>query len=427
MKKQLWILPAVIILAVLLAGCGVEEVHEVANPIDREEWPTSVPTEAPVSPTPFPKFDFEETAVNTPTPVPVDDSTPTPEPVDAVVNDSAETEATDVNDVLMGQISTLLRDQLSPVSVALVVPDSAVVRQGPGTGYGAAATLERSTLVGVLGQNSGGDWLYVIDMALNTGWLPTDELRITGTFENAPVLPPDPIAMLLEQALGSGSEEGSASGGSSSVSAPASAKVTDLAAIATATVSNPLLNMRQRPGANFELLATLSEGDEVSVLALNRDKQWALVETTDSNTGWVSLELLTVDGDLSAAPQLVTFSPGPDYPANQVAPIALLSGQPVAISASTSGASGIASPAAVNVSSNPVMPSRVLAPVASGKFNRKVELLREPDPQAGLLATLVDEPVTVLAVNEARDWAVVQTTLSRVGWVPIDSFTLDEG
>jgi uncharacterized protein YgiM (DUF1202 family) len=262
-------------------------------------------------------------------------------------------------------------------------------------------------------------------MALNTGWLPADELRMTGKFENAPVLPPDPIAMLLEQALGSEKPENLASG--SSVSAPAPAEVTDLDAVAAATVDNSLLNMRQRPGVDFGLLATLSEGDAVSVLALNRDKQWALVETTDGQTGWVSLELLAVDGDVSDAPQLVTLAPGPDYPANQVTPLAYLSGQPVAVSVSTSGGSDTVSPAAMNVSTNPVMPSRVLAPVAEGKITRKVDLLRKPDPQAGLLATLVDEPVTVLAVNEARDWAVIQTTNRRAGWVPVDSFTISEG
>jgi TolB protein len=425
MKKQLWIIPVVIILVIFLAACGVEEVHEVADPINREAWPTSVPTAAPVSPTPFPEFDFEHTGANTPTPAPVDNPTPTPESVATVVDNSTGTGTTDVNEALMGQISALLRDQLSPVSVALVVPDNVAVRQGPGDGYGAVTTLERSTLVGVLGKNSGGDWLYVIDMALNTGWLPADDLRITGTFEDAPVLPPDPIAMLLEQALSGGAEESLALG--SDASAPAPAEVTDLTAVATATVNNPLLNIRQRPGADFELLATLAEGDEVSVLALNQDKQWALVETADGNTGWASLELLAVDGNLSAAPQLVSLAPGPDYPADQVAPLAFLSGQPVAVSAFTGGASGRVSPAAMSVSSSPVMPARVLAPVAAGKFNRKVELLREPNPSAGLLATLVDEPVTVLAVNDARDWAVVQTTNSRAGWVPVDSLTLSEG
>jgi hypothetical protein len=203
--------------------------------------------------------------------------------------------------------------------------------------------------------------------------------------------------------------------------------VTDLVAVTTATVDNPLLNMRQRPGADFKLLTTLSEGDEVAVLALNQDKLWALVKTAAGQTGWVSTELLTIDGDLAGAPQLLSLAPGPDYPADQVAPIALLSGQPVAVSASTGNESGPVSPAAVNVSNKPPMPARVLAPLASGNFNRQVDLLREPNPSAGLLATLVDEPVSVLAVNQARDWAVVQTTLSRVGWVPVDSFTLAEG
>ncbi len=421
-KKQLWIVPLILIPAIFVAACGVEEAHNVAEPLNRDEWPTPVPTEAPATATPFPEFEFTDKAP-TPTPAPVEEPTPTEVPVESVVSLEPETGSDAVPEVLVSQITQMLRDELSPVSVALVVPDTGVVRQGPGAGYGAAANLERSSLVGVLGQNPGGDWLYVIDMDLNTGWMPTGDLRPTGSIEGAPVLPPDPIAALIEQAAGA-SNTGAASSQTREAQPVA---VEELDVIATAQVDNFALNVRQGPGANFKLLDTLAEGDEVSILALNKDELWALVETAAGQKGWVSIEFLAVEGDLAAAPQVLSALPDDDYPADQIAPITSVSGQPVTVASASDGGSAAASTAAVNVSNQATLPARLLAPVAEGKVSRVVDLRREPDATALPIASLVDEPVTVLAVNQARDWAVVQTTKSRVGWLPVDGFVLTEG
>jgi hypothetical protein len=205
--------------------------------------------------------------------------------------------------------------------------------------------------------------------------------------------------------------------------------VADLKSVTTARITNDVLNMRQRPGAAFNLLATLSRDDEVAVLALNKDRLWALVETTDGQPGWVSAEFLEADGDLTDAPQVLSLTPGDDYPADQVAPIVMASGQavPVAVVSNPSTVSGVTT-AAVVTTDQATVPVRVLAPVAGGQINRKVDLQRGPEASSGLLDTLtVGEKVSILAVNEQRDWVVVQADRSRVGWLPVDSLTINEG
>ncbi|MBN1991266.1 MAG: SH3 domain-containing protein [Anaerolineae bacterium] len=424
-QKQIWILPILLILTTVLVGCGVglAEEKEVALPINLDEWPTSVPTAVAVSPTPFPKFTLDPTA--TPTPPPA--ATPTPAPVTtSVVVEDTTTASGDMNEVLMQQVSSLLTKDFAPVAVALTNVDGATIRQGPGTSYPAVSTLERSSLVGVLGQNPAGDWLYVIDVALNYGWLPTEVLRITGSVEGAPVLPPDPVAALIARAISasSGSAETAPAGNSATNLRPL--LVADLPPATTARVNNDVLNMRQRPGAEFNLLGTLSRDDEVAVLALNTDKQWALVKTADDKTGWVSVDFLQVEGDLTDVPQVLSLAPVDGHPADQLAPIAAMSGQPIPASTGASSTGSTVTTAAVV--NKPTLPGQVLAPVAQGQINRRVELRREPDAASGLLDTMyVDEKVTVLAVNDARDWAVIQANQARAGWLPADNLTLTEG
>jgi uncharacterized protein YgiM (DUF1202 family) len=425
-KKHFRFLSILFVLTILLAGCSITNGHEeeIALPIDRDEWPTPAPTEAPVSPTPFPKMNFDPTA--TPTPLSAATATPTPMAeameTEMIASDGAATDA------LVAQIAALTGG-LSPVAVALTV-DDVTVRQGPGGGYGAAGTLERSNVVGILGTNPAADWLYMINTSLLYGWVPAESLRVTGSLAGAPVLPADPVAALLAQLASSSASSGSeAAGMASNPSTVQNVAVTDLKPMTTARVNNDVLNMRQRPGAAFNLLATLSRDDEVAVLALNKDKLWALVETTEGQLGWVSAEFLEAGGDLNNAPQVFSLTPGDDYPADQVAPIAMTSGQavPVAVVGNTSTARGVTT-AVVATAAQPTVPVSVLAPVAGGEVNRKIDLLRGPSASSGLLDTLtVGEKASILAVNEQRDWVVVQADRSRVGWLPVDSLTLDEG
>ncbi len=424
MRKQFWLL-ILLILAVTLAGCGLEHAQEeVAEPINVAEWPTPRPTTVPSSPTPFPKITLAPTATPTERATGIATST-TP-----LITDKVTTSNPD--EALAAQISALSGELLSPAAVAFVTADRTTLRQGPGASYQALGTVEAGELTGVLGQNPAGDWLYVLTISAAQGWLPIDALRVTGTLAEAPVLPPDPLAALISQAAASSSSSSSPGGTpAGSGSSGQTLAISDLKPVTTARVNNPILNMRQRPGAAFKLLGTLADNDEVTVLALNRDKQWALVETADKKWGWVSIDFLEPEGSLAEAPQVLTLTPAEDHPPDQVAPLVSLSGQTgAAVTTDDSGsssppASSPVSPAAVT-SSGPALPGHTLAPVTTAQVISKVDLRRGPGTTHGMLATLtVDEKVSVLAINAQRDWVVVQATNARAGWLPVTSLAVE--
>jgi uncharacterized protein YgiM (DUF1202 family) len=417
-KKYLWILPILLVLTILLVGCSVGHAQEeVVKPINVAEWPTPAPTNSPASPTPFPKTMLVPTPTPTPTP-----AVPTPTSTTVATTSNANLSGGNL-DALTQQV-TALSGGLSPEAIALVMVDNMTIRQGPGESYGVVSAIQRGDLAGVLGQDASGDWVYVVDASLSYGWLPVSDLRITGSLQNAPVLPPDPIAALIAQAVSASTSGSSASASTGSGAALQPVAVTDLEPVTTARVNSDILNMRQRPGATFKLLDTLARDDEVTVLALNQDRQWALVETAGGKQGWVSVDFLNMEGDLTNAPQVKTLTPGADYPADQVAPIVAMTGQRSAPSAPATSNSATTTA----VANKPVLPARVLAPVATGRINREVDALRGPWASSGVLHTLhVDEEVFALAVNEQRDWVVVQADRSRVGWAPVDSLTVEEG
>ncbi len=166
-------------------------------------------------------------------------------------------------------------------------------------------------------------------------------------------------------------------------------------------------------------------------MALNQDKQWALVLTPAQKYGWVSVNFLEVDGDLTDAPQLRTLPPAPgggESP-DQPAPGVLLSNSAPATTSGDQPAATTSNPAAVVPapvqSPAPALPAQMLAPVTTGKITIKTDLRRGPGQTFGAVDTLtVDEPVTVLAVDRSGDWAVVQATRSRLGWLPLNSLDL---
>lgn len=419
MKKQLWLaITTFPILIILLSGCaglGFEEEKVAKEPINRAEWPTLVPPTPVASPTPFPKIELPPTprpAVESEQPVSV---SPTTEPtVTAAASMSS----------LIGTITAQAGPLagLAPVAVGFILNDNTPIRSGPGGSYSAAGTGVSAEMAAVLGQNPGGDWLYIITITAQQGWVPSDSMRVTGSLAEAPVLPPNPIEAALAQAI-------SAAGGTSdtapsTVPAQPEVAIAELKAVATAKVTSAALNLRQRPGADYPRLATLPQGQEVELLALNQDKQWALVVTPEQKFGWVSVKFLEVDGSLADAPQLRTLPPAPgggESP-DQPAPLAMLSNS----TAATATAGGAAAVIPVSAQ-NPALtiPAQTLAPVTPGKINIKTDLRRGPGQAFGAVDTLmVDEPVTILAVDQSGDWAVVQATRSRLGWLPLSSVEL---
>ncbi len=328
---------------------------------------------------------------------------------------------------LSSGVPTSILSELPPAGTALVIVESTPIRSGPSTAYGALDTLQQGDVAGILGKNADGSWLYIATLAPAIGWVPIDTLRTLGDLEGLRVLPADPIAAIIGRATGS-----TASGGAISRQ---TIDVSDLEPVTSAQVSNALLNLRQRPGATYVLLDSLSQGDEVTILALNRDKEWALVKTTGGQLGWGSMDYLTTDGSLADAPQLVTLTPDKNHPADQVAPVATLSSSTtnVAITNNTGSTGNAATTSAastgtiVTTDNDLALSANTLAPVGSGTVVEKIDMRRGPGTNYGQLHTLtLDEPITVWGVNEHRDWAVVESTNSRVGWVPVNTIKVPE-
>ncbi len=322
---------------------------------------------------------------------------------------------------------------LEPAAVALVTADGVTVRQGPAASYPSAGAIERGELAAVLGKNTPGDWLYIVTISATQGWLPADTVRLIGSLADAPVLPANPTAATQ---IASASSPPSVSSPGGSVAGTVSSQplsITDLTPVAMAQVDNDGLNIRQGPGAGYELLGTLSRGDEVAVLAVNKTQDWALVKTADGQFGWVSLAYLAVEGSLVDAPQVVSPAPGRTLPSGQVAPIFPSSAESNAAVTGGNGGNTQSSINAAQVEKASAASSAVavpdLTPVATARANRaNVNLYRGPGTTYQPVVTLsIDETVSVLAVNQARDWALVKPTdfYKSPGWVSLQDLVVD--
>lgn len=429
MNKHALLLIGLLSLALALTGCATfgGETHERAKPLNRADWPTAVQTATPAAATPFPVVTLPPRP--TPTPRPADPATPTPAAgADVETESAADTGPANLGaEILTSQLGRRLLEQYPPVAVAIVIADGANIRHGPGDSYGVVASLERGSLAGILGQNAGGDWLYGVNASLARGWIARDSLRVTGTLDQAPVLPVDPVAAAL-QALGAAADTGS-DNAAATTNAPSGRQTLTLETlepVATANVNNALANVRQRPGAGYALLNTLAKGDKVSVLALNRDETWALVETADGKWGWIALETLDVDGSLTAAPLVRTLDPGADYPSDQAAPIAGVAGAAVA----TGGQAVQAEPAAAfspvthESASNSF---RALGPITTARTNR-AEVAIRPAPSTGFapIDELNDdqEDISILGTDPGGQWFLVQPEAAELGWVAAEDLSL---
>lgn len=311
---------------------------------------------------------------------------------------------------------------LEPVAAALVIAEQVTVRQGPGTSYSPVATVEQGELAAVLGVNAARDWLYVITISVVQGWAPADAVRVTGSLADAPTLPANPLVASLAQSASAPSETPASTAGTTGLRPLEPA---DLPPVATARVDNEGLNLRQGPGATYQRLGALSHDDEVAVLALNKTAEWGLVKTADGKFGWVSLDYLAVDGSLADAPQVISPAPDRDLPSGEAAPI--FGGSPQAggeLSSPTppSQTGQIGAP-------RPTSASFDLTPVTTARANRAdVQLYRGPGANYEPIVTLSpDEPVSVLALNQQKTWALVKPAdfYKSPGWLPAEDLNLD--
>lgn len=429
----IWLLLSLILL-VALSGCGAimgEEEHEAAERLSLADWPTPPPTATPLTPTPFPK-------VAGPTATPTAPVEPEVEPTPAVSNVSATTAEVEAESAfgeaqlaLLARANSLVIEQYPTVAVAFTTTDNPILRNGPGAGYGLSSTMERGELLGIVGKNGDGTWLYGFGTGLKRGWIPAEAVRTTGSLEKAPVLPADPIQAVLGQ-LGL-TAEGLAAPAENATSAAPAVELTDLPVVAKAVVKTNGLNVRQGPGPGYGRLTALAQNDEVDILAINKPQDWVLISTDSLALGWTSLANLTVQGSLSAAPTVTSALPDADIPAGGIAPVTRLVAADGAVTTAPSPPTG-GSSAATGSSTAPstgkaAVVANPLGPVTTATLNRvDVALRRGPGETFGLLDTLTstDIGLDILGRDGSGTWVLVQLQnfSEDLGWIAVSDLTL---
>jgi uncharacterized protein YgiM (DUF1202 family) len=314
---------------------------------------------------------------------------------------------------------------LEPAAVALVIAQNVTVRQGPATSYASLGAIQQGELAAVLGVNPDRNWLYIITISGTQGWTPREAMRVTGSLVDARVLPANPLASSTAPSAPALSSESPGSTASAGASQPLT--LSDLKPVTTARVNNQALNLRQGPGAAYEVLDTLVQDDQVTLLALNKTQDWALVKTAAGQYGWTSLTYLAVDGTLSQAPIVISPAPDRNLSPGQVAPLFPASGEsgtpPVGV-APASGQSGASAPqtAEEHVGLD-------LSPKTTARANRAdVKLYRGPGASyEPIVALSPDEPVSVLALDRTRNWALVRPadTYKSPGWAALEDLSID--
>ncbi len=186
-------------------------------------------------------------------------------------------EVLDVDAGIAAGIALVKDIPVRPASLQATTTDTGVnVRQGPGASYPSLGKLGRGVTLDLIGRQAG--WFKVQSAAGMVGWVTADFLAMA-----------DGVAARVPVA----SETQAAASGS------------------VATVSEARTNLRRGPGTDYDLVARLSAGDRVTLVARHDD--WFRIQTANGTTGWVSGDLidaapaavrgLRTTNDFPAAPQ----------------------------------------------------------------------------------------------------------------------------
>ena len=90
-----------------------------------------------------------------------------------------------------------------------------------------------------------------------------------------------------------------------------------------ATVNATELNVRSGPGTTFDVVRSITQGQQFDVLALSDDQAWVQLAENGAPIGWTAAEFLTLDRALTGAPAASDNTAAP-APAAEDAPITYL-------------------------------------------------------------------------------------------------------
>jgi lysozyme len=133
------------------------------------------------------------------------------------------------------------------------------MRSGPDKSYGAIGFLRQAEIVDSLASSADGGWIQVLRNDGLSGWCASRYLKPLGDRTTPPPLqPPSPPPNTNGQ----------------------------LRVIAS------LLNVREGPGKNFQVLGFLRQDDVVSLLGTSSDESWIQIRRDDNLTGWCAGQYL---------------------------------------------------------------------------------------------------------------------------------------
>ncbi|MDM8532456.1 SH3 domain-containing protein [Anaerolineales bacterium HSG25] len=209
-----------------------------------------------------------------------------------------------------------------------------------------------------------------------------------------------------------------------------------LPAFTSAQVQTVALNVRQGPGPEYDHLEPLPQGDEVTVLATNRQQDWALIQREDGSLGWVYVEYISLGEALDGAPTLISARPHPDFSGDHIVPIRQIDGVSVPdggsfldpVPVEREGGASSVSIVSPSVDSDISPQIAGLEPITTAKIARP-EVAVHPGASTAYAAIdeLTDnqEKLAVLAIDPSGRWLLVDPQNSNIGWVAYDAINIE--
>ncbi|MBN1200347.1 MAG: SH3 domain-containing protein [Anaerolineae bacterium] len=175
----------------------------------------------------------------------------------------------------------LPRMEYVPLPGSAYVVQQTVLHLRPDASAYTGTTVKAGVPASVLARDSSGDWLYIRRYEGGIGWVPREALDVDVPVEMPVIerdLPP------LVRPFGAVQARG-----------------------ATTAEHN---NLRDGPGQQYEIVATVGLGTELNIYARGPLDEWLLVETPDGVRAWISIMLL----DPLTPFNLAEMPYSPDYP-----------------------------------------------------------------------------------------------------------------
>jgi len=244
--------------------------------------------------------------------------------INEVVEPAVTTQATNTPEVAV--IETPGETDFGAEPTAVLVEEEVAIINSE---YGVNARLEPSTTADVLRVLEQNEEVTILDRLIDEEndieWLQVltsedAEVWISSAFVDITTrLVADDGGEVADEQIGVGDALDGAAVGEEDILDPLDSS--DSVSSVDVTISSPSgLNARTNPSADAELVSVLEDGQALKAIRRSDDEQWVLVELEEGQTGWIFLELVTADDDLSVLPSgneaanqtITTGDPSPD-------------------------------------------------------------------------------------------------------------------